>query len=186
VKVLPVTVVVLASAWWLTDRRDRVGNEGRLGDIASVIAGRPVKVTCPGPVGRVFGWDSVAGSVRFDADGRPGDVAQLRTKPCAELDALAEGRRDELLACGAPCMGELLDLTSAVATLVHEAWHLHGIMDEGQTECRAMGSLAWAAGRLGAAPEEAALLARVHRELVYPRLGEVYRSGNCGVSASSA
>ena len=182
-KVVPVAVLVLASAWWLADRRDRVGNEGRLGDIASVIAGRPVRVSCPGPVGRLFGWDSVAGSVRFGADGRPGDVADLRTGPCAELDALAEGRRDGLLACGAPCMGRMIDLASAVATLVHEAWHLHGIMDEGETECRAIGSLAWGAERLGAAPAEAALLARVHRELVYPRLGEVYRGGSCASSA---
>jgi hypothetical protein len=183
VKVVAATVALTAAAWWLVDRHDRLGNQARLGDIASAIAERPVRVTCPGPVGRLLGWDPVAGSVRFDAHGRPGDVAELRTQPCAELDALAEGRRGELLACGAPCMGQLVDLTSAVGTLAHEAWHLRGIRDEGETECRAMGSLAWTAERLGAAPAEAALLARVHREVVYPQLGEVYRGGNCASSA---
>jgi hypothetical protein len=53
---LTVSVLLLAAtAWWVLDRADRVGNEQRLSAIASQIAGRAVKVHCPGPVARVFG-----------------------------------------------------------------------------------------------------------------------------------
>ena len=86
-------------AWWGATWHDTRANERRLGAIASQIAGPPVAVHCPGPVGRLFGWDIVEGSVRFDADGTPDDETKLRETACAELDALAEGRRGAELAC---------------------------------------------------------------------------------------
>jgi hypothetical protein len=82
----------------IADCHDRRGNERRLSAIASEIAGRDVRVSRPGPVGRLFGWDIVEGSVRFDADGKPADETKTPKQSCAELDALAEGRREKGLA----------------------------------------------------------------------------------------
>ena len=100
VKATIAAVVGSALVWWIVDRRDRVGNEQRLSAIASEIAGRDVRVSCPGPIGRLFGWDIVEGSVRFDADGKPADETKIRKQSCAELDALAEGRRSARSRCG--------------------------------------------------------------------------------------
>ena len=47
----------------------------------------------PGVVGHILTWDTVEGSVQYDAEGRPSDEAKLRAFACDELDALAEGRR---------------------------------------------------------------------------------------------
>lgn len=54
-------VLLVGAAWWVADRSDRLGNERRLSAVASRIAGREVKVRCPGPLGRLFGWDTVEG-----------------------------------------------------------------------------------------------------------------------------
>jgi hypothetical protein len=167
-------------AWWLVQHQDRIGNERRMAAIASEIAGRDVQVRCPGVMGRIFAFDTVEGSVQFDANGRPADETRLRVFTCTELDALAEGRRSGALACAereeTGCAG---DLAMAVDVLVHESWHLAGVLDEAQTECRAVQSIAWAAERLGATPAEAQGLARVHLAHGYPRLPERYRSGEC-------
>src|SRR5918998_6802734 len=97
---LSVGAVLLAgTAWWLADRADRLGNEGRLSAVASAVAGREVAVRCPGPLGRVLGDSTAEGWVEFDAAGRPADETKLRKTACAELDALAEGRRAKELAC---------------------------------------------------------------------------------------
>jgi hypothetical protein len=169
--------------WWLVDRHDRVGNEGRLSEVASAIAGREVDVRCPGVIGKALSWDIVEGSVRFDAQGRPADETKLRKFTCAELDALAEGRRKAELACaeqrGTGCGPAVEDLALAVDVLAHEAWHLAGVIDEAVTECRAVQSMAWTAQRLGATAEQGRALARVHLEAGYRRLPARYRSGSC-------
>jgi hypothetical protein len=178
-------VVVLTGppGWWLVDRHDRLGNEARLRAVASAIAGREVQVRCPGVVGKVFSWDIVEGSVRFDASGRPADETRLRAFTCAELDALAEGRRAEILACaeraGLACGQPAQDLALAVDVLAHESWHLAGIMDEAITECRAVQTMAWTAQRLGATREQGQALARIHLATGYLRLPPRYRSGAC-------
>src|SRR4051794_94210 len=99
VKLAIAAAVLGALAWWFAGWQDLRGNERRLSEIASQIAGRDVRVQCPGPVGRQFGWDIVEGSVRFNADGTPQDETKIRKQSCAELDALAEGRRGDELAC---------------------------------------------------------------------------------------
>jgi hypothetical protein len=131
----------------------------------------------------VLSWDIVEGSVRFDAEGRPADETKLRAFTCAELDALAEGRRDEELACaerdGAACGKPVHDLALAVDVLAHESWHLAGIIDEAVTECRAVQTTAWTAQRLGASAAQGRALARTHLETGYLRLPDRYRSGDC-------
>jgi hypothetical protein len=183
VKLAVALVITGPPGWWLVDRQDRLGNEGRLGDIASAIAGREVNVRCPGVVGKVLSWDIVEGSVRFDAEGRPADETRLRKFTCAELDALAEGRRTELLACaeqqGTACGPAAEDLALAVDVLAHEAWHLAGVIDEAVTECRAVQTMAWTAQRLGATEEQGRALALIHLDTGYQRLPDRYRSGAC-------
>jgi hypothetical protein len=70
-KALAVALLVVALAWWLADRHDRLANQARLGAVASAIAQRPVEVHCPGPFARTFMFETLDGSVGFDADGRP-------------------------------------------------------------------------------------------------------------------
>ena len=152
VKVSLTSALLLASVWWLADRHDRHGNEARLSAIASGIAGRAVHVRCPGPIGRLFGWDTVEGSVRFSAEGIPADETRLRPGPCEELDALAEGGRTYALDCasrGGGCQ-EAERLARAVDVVTHESWHLQGVIDEGQTECRSLQTMARSAQQLGA------------------------------------
>ena len=160
--------------WWALDRADRVGNQNRLSDIASTIAGRDVKVRCPGPLGRALGEDQLEGSVRFDADGRPADDTRLRKTSCAELDALAEGRRGKELACteraGILCGRHARELAMAVDVITHEAWHLRGVQDEARAECNSLQTMAGTAQALGATPAQAAALARAQLTETYPKL----------------
>jgi hypothetical protein len=176
-------VLLAATAWWVLDRVDRVGNEARLSEVASQIAGREVAVRCPGPLGRLFGWDIVEGSVRFDAAGRPADETKLRKTSCAELDALAEGRRAKELACTERarilCGRRGAELAMAVDVLAHESFHLRGIRDEAQTECSSLQTMATTAQRLGASAPAGAALARGQYAETYPLMGEAYRSAEC-------
>jgi hypothetical protein len=183
VRVMVVALLVGGPAWWFALRHDRLANERRLAEVASAIAGRDVRVRCPGVVGRVLSWDTVEGSVRFDAGGRPADEARLRVFACKELDALAEGRREAALACAVRprpgCGIAAADVALAVDVLAHESWHLAGVVDEAETECRAVRSLPWTAQRLGATAEESRALARVYLATGHPRLPARYRSGRC-------
>ena len=180
---LAVAAVLLGAAgWWLADRHDRLTNQARLGAIASAIAHRPVEVRCPGPFARTFMFETLDGSVAFDADGRPHDETKLREAPCAELDALAEGERMPQLACverSTSCGDDAQALARAVDVLTHESWHLRGLMDEAETECRSLQTLAWAAQRLGATEPQARGLAALQLETGYHRLPARYRSGDC-------
>ena len=80
VKLTISALVAGALVWWVADRHDRRRNERRLGAIASEIAGRDVRVKCPGPIGRLLGWDVVEGSVRFGPDGKPADETKIRKR----------------------------------------------------------------------------------------------------------
>jgi hypothetical protein len=183
VKLTIAAVVVAAAAWWIADRQDRRGNERRLSAIASQIAGRDVRVSCPGPIGRLFGWDIVEGSVRFGADGKPFDETKIRKQSCAELDALAEGRRRKELECIArtaiACGRHGRETVMAVDVLAHESWHLRGIMDEAVTECRSLQTMAWTAERLGATAEQGHAIALAQYTGAYDEMPEAYRSGAC-------
>jgi len=170
-------------AWFGIVWHDTRVNERRLGAIATQIAGRPVAVRCPGPVGRLMGWDIVEGSVRFDADGTPHDETKLRKTSCAELDALAEGRRTQELACTErariACGRHGRATAMSVDVLAHESWHLRGVMDEGETECRSLQTMAWTAQQLGATAAQGAALARAQLEGGYLDLPERYHDPRC-------
>jgi hypothetical protein len=163
-------VLVALGGYLLLGHHDRVVNQERLGRVASEIAGRPVRVHCPGVIGRILSWDIVSGTVAFDASGHPADVTELRAGPCRELDALAEGRR----------RGRVTqDLAMAVGTLAHESFHLRGIADEGLAECGSLGVYARTAERLGATPAQAHALAELNLTAIYPLLPDRYRTPPC-------
>jgi hypothetical protein len=167
---------VALSAWLVAVHLDRTGNEHRLAAIASQIAGRPVSVHCPGIVERrLFAPDTVEGTVRFGADGEPSDETDLRATPCTELDALAEGRRADVLRC-VSCGGPAAErLAWSIDTLTHESFHLAGISAEAATECLALARMSWTAQQLGASPEQAAELADLQRRVNYPRMPDAYK-----------
>jgi hypothetical protein len=183
VKLALVAALLGAVAWWYADWQDLRGNERRLSVIASQIAGRDVRVQCPGPIGRLLGWDIVEGSVRFDAVGTPQNETKIRKQSCAELDALAEGRRGDELACtaraGIACGRHGRATVLAVDVLAHEAWHLRGVIDEGETECRSLQTMAWTAQQLGATAEQGRALARAQYDGAYHDMPEPYRHGGC-------
>ena len=183
VKLTISTLLAAAVLWWIAERQDRRGNEQRLSAIASQIAGRAVRVSCPGPVGRLIGWDIVEGSVRFDADGKPHEETKIRRQSCAELDALAEGRRGKELECirrtAIACGRNGPETVMAVDVLAHESWHLHGEIDEALTECRSLQTLAWTAQQLGATAAQGHAMARAQFTGAYEEMPQAYRSGAC-------
>jgi uncharacterized protein YgbK (DUF1537 family) len=182
-KVTVSVALLAAAAWWVLDRSDRTGNERRLSDVASQIAGRAVEVHCPGPVARVLGGSTAEGWVEFDAAGQPADQTKLQKTSCAELDALAEGRRAKELECtaraGILCGRRGTEVAMAVDVVTHEAFHMSGIRDEAATECASLSRMATTAQQLGATPEQGAALARGQFAETYPLMGEVYRSPSC-------
>jgi hypothetical protein len=168
-------------AWGLAVRHDRITNEHRLNAIATEIVGRPVKVRCPGPIRRI-GPDTTSGVVHLDQHGRVPDETRLSTATCAELDALAEGRRERQLACAersTSCGDDVQGLAWAVNTVGHEAFHLRGVLDEGVAECYAMQTLAQTAQRLGATPEQAQNLAVLHFETSPSQKPSQYQAPGC-------
>jgi hypothetical protein len=102
---------------------------------------------------------------------------------CAELDALAEGRRAGELACigrtGIACGRHGRATVMAVDVVTHEAFHLRGIMDEAETECRSLQTMAWTAQQLGATPEQGQAMAKAQFEGGYLDLPGRYRSAAC-------
>jgi hypothetical protein len=183
VKLTIAALLAAGVAWWVADRQDRRGNERRLSAIASQIAGRGVRVRCPGPVGRLLGWDIVEGSVRFGPDGRPFDETRIRKQSCAELDALAEGRRDGELRCigrtAIACGRHGRETVMAVDVLAHESWHLRGVLDEAVTECRSLQTMAWTARQLGVTADQGRAMAVAQYGGAYQEMPEAYRSGAC-------
>ena len=141
------------------------------------------RVKCPGPLGRLLGWDIVEGSVRFGPDGRPADETKVRRRSCAELDALAEGRRAKELECigrtAIACGRHGRETVMAVDVLAHESWHLRGVIDEAETECRSLQTIAWTAQQLGATAEQGRAMARAEYTGAYEEMPEAYRSAAC-------
>lgn len=164
--VLLLAVAALAAGFlWL--RHAKAETERRLGAIASEIALRDVSVRCQGRVGATLDVGAEAGSVQFDAEGRPADETELDRKVCESLDRFRED-------------GEVtFDAVQAINTLAHESWHLAGIQDEAQTECYALQTTAFVAQRLGAQPDTGQRIAVEALQRLYPALPERYRTADC-------
>jgi hypothetical protein len=156
--------------------------EDELAAVAGEIAGRAVRVECQGVVGAALDVTSEAGTVQFDAHGRPSDTAELKRGVCTSLRRFRHdvGRAEfECVVRGAPCPGDVLRSVWAVHTLAHEAWHLAGETNEAITECRALQTTAWTASQLGATPDKAQAVARYVARHMYPSVPADYRSPHC-------
>lgn len=184
VKIAVGAALLVPSVLLIAEYRERHANQARLSAVASKIAGRSVEVRCPGPAGRVFGWDIYEGMVRFRADGTPHDETRIRHGSCRRLDDLAEGRAADALACIARtpdgwCGEAGRRLAFGVAVLAHESHHLRGELDEGLTECRALQDIAWTARALGAAPEQGRALAVHYLIHDHENSPDRYRANGC-------
>ena len=148
-------IVALAALAWIVDSRSGWGGlddrtqsvaEERFSAEASRIAERGVEIRCDESgacVGFVQHTDGVA-----EVGGR---LAYLAPDRCHELYRLAFD-------------GETTGTTGrAITVLAHEAWHLRGVRDEGETQCYALQSGVELGQRLGLSEDEARRLMR--REL---------------------
>ena len=132
----------LAVLFWLVESRTgwdalsvetRTKAQDRFSQEASAIAEKPVRVRCDESgayVGAVQHADGIATV--------GGDLAYLTPERCLDLYRLA-------------FEGEVTSSQTAraIAVLAHEAWHLHGVRDEGTTECYALQSGVELGQRLG-------------------------------------
>jgi hypothetical protein len=80
---------------------------------------------------------------------------------------------------GADCPRKIFDDVLAVHTLAHETWHMHGIGNEGLTECYALQTTAKAAMLFGADPTAAQRTADYARARLYPFLPDEYHLVDC-------
>jgi hypothetical protein len=144
--------------------------ERRLGEIASLVAGRPVQVRCedvslgtPEEVGGVVQWH----------DGKPADYARIRPDFCT---ALLKFVRDPARASFLSAQG--LDV------LAHESFHLRGVAQEHVAECYSMQEVPRVAHALGASDAEGRVLARVVYAYSYPHMPPEYHSRDCRPSGA--
>lgn len=166
VRVLAVLVLAFVGFWGWQEYRLRA-NEGRLAEVASQVAGRPVGISCPGFLTRLVEITPNSGWVDFDADGRPAAKASLNAETCRRLEGFHGGQIDALTA-------------QALTTLAHESFHLAGVVGEAQTQCYAVQTVEFVARSLGATPGQARATAQ-WVAVVSPKLhpGEYWNAPNC-------
>jgi len=68
----------------------------------------------------------------------------------------------------------------AVDVLAHESWHLSGVIDEAETECRSLQTIAWTAQQLGATAAQGRAMAVAQYTGAYLDMPDAYRGGACG------
>jgi hypothetical protein len=159
--------VMLVSAWQYTRREQ---NENRLALVASEVALRDVDIDCPSFLARLMESRSKGGSVQFEEDGLPPDVAKLSGPICKSLERV--WRRKPSFACLAgahadphvldigTCGRETLDALQGILVITHESWHLRGVRNEARAHCYAVQTTDRAALQLGVPPSEAPFVAR--------------------------
>jgi hypothetical protein len=195
VKVLAAALLVpTLLVGWLHVRDERL--QSKLEPVATAIAGRPVEVDCQGFFANLLDAQARHGEVRFDASGVPEPRIYLTRPTCSRLRDFAGSRRHDELAClgrlawdldqviapGQGCYEQASPTIYAVLVLAHEAYHTAGVTNEATTNCYAVQAMAFAAARLGAADDEALLLARAMAALA-PLQGGDYATPECRAGA---
>ncbi|MGE5689466.1 MAG: hypothetical protein ACM33B_02815 [Pseudomonadota bacterium] len=179
---LATALAAAVAAALVVQHRAAVRDAAAYARVASEIARRDVGVHCQGRLAALFDVGGDAGTVAFDADGRPADETRLTRETCSGLRAFARDPGTRRLDCvrrARPCTREAFQLVQAVHTLSHESWHLAGVRDEAETECYALQSTDLVAVRLGADLATARALAVYALERLYPSLPDRYRRGDC-------
>jgi hypothetical protein len=175
-----ILVAILGTAFVFHERRSQL--EHRLGSVATQLAGSPVHVHCQGVTGDLLDVTAEAGSVWFDANGKPADVTELKRPICTALSHFSGDARSKKFDCvraQADCPHAIFEDVLAVHTLAHESWHLHGERSESVTECHALQTTATAATLLGADPGAAEATATYALRRLYPNLPDEYRTPWC-------
>jgi hypothetical protein len=137
-------VIENRSGWDGLDPDAKAAAEARFSQEASLIASKPVTISCDEAGDHV--------GVVQHADGAAivgGEVGYLTPERCHDLYRLA-------------FQGEVTgsQTARAIAVLAHESWHLSGVADEGTTECYALQSGVELGQRLGLSEDEAAQMMR--------------------------
>jgi len=132
------------SGWDSLDRETRAAAAERFSDEASVIAEKPVTVRCDESGDFVGVIQHADGAAQVG-----GDTAYLTPAICLALYRLAF--EDEVVSSRT---------ARAIAVLAHEAWHLRGVRDEGETECYALQSGVGLGQRLGLSEDRARQMMR--------------------------
>ena len=139
--------------------------ERRLGEIASLVAERPVQVRC-----EEFstGTPEEPGGVVQFSGGTPADYTRIRPDVCTQILKFV---RDPAVAT----------LSSAIAlkVLAHESVHLRGIPIEAVAECYSMQAVPRVSRALGASDAEGRAMARAVYQYEYPSMPPLYRSPDC-------
>jgi hypothetical protein len=141
---LVVWLVEARGGWDGLDGDARGKAEALFSSEASRIAGKPVTIQCDESGEHVGVVQRADGAARVG-----GDLAYLTPQRCLDLYRLAFD-------------GEVnpSQTARAVAVLAHEAWHLRGVRDEGETECYALQSGVQVAMRLGLTEDTARRMMR--------------------------
>jgi hypothetical protein len=140
-------LVEARTGWDALSTETRSQAQERFSAEASRIAGKPVTIRCDesgryvGAIQHADGVAAVGGELAFITPERCLDLYRLAFK--GEIRGSRTGR--------------------AIAVLAHEAWHLRGVRDEGETECNALRSGVELGRRLGLSQETARELMRQQR-----------------------
>jgi hypothetical protein len=181
-RVLLLVLLASVAGLFLFNHRRAEAAESRLAVVASELAGRPVRVHCQGFVGAALDVSAEAGSVEFDAGGRPSDTAELKHGVCTSLAHFTRDLGRSAYTCvlrGTRCPHDVMRSVWAVHTLAHESFHLRGERDEAVTECLALQTTSGVAMRLGATPAEARAIADYVDRHLAPNLPAEYLSPAC-------
>jgi hypothetical protein len=155
----------------------RVEVEHRASAVASAIAGRSVRVHCPGVIRRHLSYEITEGRVRFSAAGMPDPETNLSADACSGLRrVLDRGAAMNLECLYWQCSAADTRAAMGLIVLTHESVHMRGVMDEGATECEAEQRVEATALELGLTPAAAQSVAHWARTDYAELLPEQYRA----------
>jgi hypothetical protein len=143
--------------------------EDRLSGVATMLAGRHVRVRCQALGGAFVDVGSELGYVKYQPDGTPVTWTLIKRDQCNDLDGYLHSSKQQ------PSFRRMV----AVHVLTHESMHLASILNEADAECAAVQRDAQTARLLGASANDAAALAAAYYRTVYPRMPDDYRSAGC-------
>jgi hypothetical protein len=151
--------------------------ERRLGEVAGVVARRPVQVRCEDfSMGTSI---EPGGVVEFNGK-QPADFTRIRPDVCTRLLQFMRAPHGAY-ACVASrsCDASVAASAEALTVLAHESMHMRGVRNEAATQCYAMQAVPQVARAFGASAEDARALAAMEYALDYPHMPPTYRSGEC-------
>ena len=161
-----------------TPHRPATALERRLGDVATLVARRPVQVRCEDfSDGKTL---EPKGVVEFNHRG-PADFARIRPDVCTRLLQFirSPGGAAACVASRSCQDSSVFWSAQALTVLAHESVHLRGVRNEAVTQCYAMQDVPRLARALGASPEDGRALAAVEYAVDYPHMPPAYRSREC-------